>query len=375
MERNSEIDGIRGWAALLVVFFHFFQETFGRPFPQLHSSLFGFILNGHLMVLIFFILSGDALSVSYFKNGNINTTCRLAIARYFRLTFPVLASCAVVYLLMISGLTFNLKAATIVGRQDWMGVFINFQPDFINLLSYAFDDVYFAHSTATSYNPFLWTMSIELLGSLIVFINIFILGAVAKPLPFLITQAVFFIFVSPYYSLFIFGMLLGYARKFDFFVNARAWSGSYVFTIGLAVVIILISMLKNCSITIFGQPLQRLVQIERLLIIWAMIIVSLIYASPIALRFFKSRVSVILGEMSFPIYITQFIVLVSFLSYGIVFLSETNRLSQFNCYILAAVSLLFTFALAVIFRAQEKIFLSYVNAFIVKKIQLQNGEI
>jgi len=76
-----------------VVLYHLFQESLGRVFPVLHTGPFGFVFDGHLMVLIFFILSGDALSVSFFRTGTPASTLRLVVARYFRLTFPVLVSC------------------------------------------------------------------------------------------------------------------------------------------------------------------------------------------------------------------------------------------------------------------------------------------
>jgi peptidoglycan/LPS O-acetylase OafA/YrhL len=41
MERNSEIDGIRGWAALLVLTFHFFKETFTGLFSELNHPGYG----------------------------------------------------------------------------------------------------------------------------------------------------------------------------------------------------------------------------------------------------------------------------------------------------------------------------------------------
>src|SRR5262245_41931407 len=61
-ERVHEIDGVRGWAALSVLFFHLFWELFGGVVPAFRSSILRFWLDGPLAVYIFFVLSGDALS-------------------------------------------------------------------------------------------------------------------------------------------------------------------------------------------------------------------------------------------------------------------------------------------------------------------------
>lgn len=96
-QRYIEIDGIRGWAALSVVLFHFFPETFGVIFPFLHNPIFGFMSDGGLAVFVFFILSGDALSLSFFKTKDDKVITKIILARYFRLTFPIVISCFIVF--------------------------------------------------------------------------------------------------------------------------------------------------------------------------------------------------------------------------------------------------------------------------------------
>ncbi len=60
--RIGALDGLRGWAALVVVVFHFTWEMWGVHFPvfrQFPASL----INGQLAVSIFFTLSGYVLTV------------------------------------------------------------------------------------------------------------------------------------------------------------------------------------------------------------------------------------------------------------------------------------------------------------------------
>jgi len=85
-----------------------------------------FITDGHLAVLIFFVLSGYALSV-----GQLNLAKRkLALAttsRYFRLMMPILITSLIAYLLLKLNLMFNLQVATIPERSSgWLGTFYKF---------------------------------------------------------------------------------------------------------------------------------------------------------------------------------------------------------------------------------------------------------
>ena len=368
MERNTEIDGIRGWAALLVVMFHLFQEIFGRVFPFLHGTGFGFVFDGHLMVLIFFVLSGDALSISFFRENKIASTVRLAIARYFRLTFPIIVTCTAVYILMSFSLTYNIQAAPFVGRQDWLGSFINFQPSIVGLINYSFADVFFNHKVENSYNPFLWTMSIELLGSIIVFLNIFLFNHLKNPVVVLFTQFAFFFIFSPYYSLFIFGMLLGYARSIGYLNRLKELKWNVLFGLAFFLIIVFISVFREGNVMFLGHTFTRLIQTERLHMLWAMLLVFLVYTSPSLLNLFRSKLSVFLGEISFPIYVVQFIVIVSFTSYGIVRLQGSNLINTGFSLLLAGTSLVMCIVLAYFFRGIERKILKAINELISKKV-------
>src|SRR4051812_23978215 len=77
--RWSELDGVRGWAALSVMLFHVSWETFGIVEPAFRNILTASLLNGQLDVAIFFVLSGEALSASYWRDGNHRSVTKLAI--------------------------------------------------------------------------------------------------------------------------------------------------------------------------------------------------------------------------------------------------------------------------------------------------------
>ncbi len=154
-DRLHEIDGIRGWAALVVLLFHLTTEMFGALIPEFKSDLAHLFLNGGLAVSVFFVLSGDALSAGFLRSRNPGILESLVVKRYFRLTIPIFISCALAYLLMVSGMTYHLPAAEVVRREAWLGGSLNFDPSLISLLRYSFYQVYDGHSQAVSYNPFL----------------------------------------------------------------------------------------------------------------------------------------------------------------------------------------------------------------------------
>ncbi len=359
--RNREIDGIRGWAALSVVALHFLVGLFGDLFPILQSGWFAFIFDGSLSVSIFFILSGDALSIPFFSNRSTKTTARLVLSRYFRLTFPVAICCFTVYLLMKLGAIFNTEAAAVVRSDLWLKQFLQFEPSLLGVVRYSLYDVYINHSNEISYNPFLWTISIEMVGSVVVFLNIFVFKYIRKPLLILAIQCIFFfVFGSPMY-LFIVGMLLGYFRKSDHFERALNKRNNYIYLLTFCVIAFFISIISKTELSIFGIELQNLITSDRVHGVRAALLVYLIYSSRDLLHFFRSKLSHFLGEISFPLYVVQFIVLASFSSWAILFFESRGELLFPQIMVIAISSITLSVVASVLFREVEKVYLVQVK--------------
>ena len=110
--RFAYLDGLRGWAALLVVFHHGIiaidfalytgqpSESRGRgdlwlsgtPFVPLAAS-------GNLAVCIFFALSGFVLTHAYINSRQYWLS--LVARRYLRLGLPMLAGCLFAWMLLL----------------------------------------------------------------------------------------------------------------------------------------------------------------------------------------------------------------------------------------------------------------------------------
>jgi peptidoglycan/LPS O-acetylase OafA/YrhL len=88
--RIEALEGLRGWAALLIVFYHL---------PKWHSFLdVPIIVNGHYMVPLFFVLSGFVIHTAYaHRINNVVALLRFQTLRFWRL-YPVHLLLLAVYL-------------------------------------------------------------------------------------------------------------------------------------------------------------------------------------------------------------------------------------------------------------------------------------
>lgn len=349
--RTREIDGLRGWAAVVVVLFHFIEEVFRHVNPILEHPLIGSLLDGRLPVMIFFILSGDALSSVYFRKYEASSVDRLLVKRYFRLTLPVFVSCVGVYLLMRLGFVYHREAAKIVGSEMWLAQFLDIDASVVRLIKYSFSDVYVGHSRGKSFNPMLWTMSVEMVGSMLVFLVCYSWQRLRKPVHILAVVSLGLTFLGSMYGLFLFGVILAYGRSqgvLDAFrsrknMNLQTW---------LALMLL---MVVNVALWALNAPASPFMVLSA-----GIVIVCYLNSSMGA--FLSNKFSLYLGDVSFPLYLTHFSVLVSILSYGIV---ETYRdyggVTLGNAYGWVLGSLVFAFLYAHIFRQVEKWMLKAVD--------------
>ncbi|QOH78368.1 acyltransferase [Plesiomonas shigelloides] len=197
--RIDYIDGIRGAAALSVVLFHFFWESMGSIMPEMKNHITAFFFNGSCAVIIFFILSGDSLSISFFKDRDSRKLIPIFLKRYFRLTFMVFITVMIVYFFMKVGFIYN-KEAGITLNSDWLSGFLGFSPGILNAISYSFSNVY--TGMGNDYNPFFWTMRFELLGSYFILLYLFCFNSMKKPIAIAIFMYFFLALCGSYMSFF-----------------------------------------------------------------------------------------------------------------------------------------------------------------------------
>lgn len=215
------LDGIRGLAAFAVVISHYIQVFYpaalnGNP-EQAHfkwdiwygHSPINLFYNGQFAVCLFFVLSGYVLSNKMFeKELDSETYQKLlhssAIRRYIRLAIPAAVSVLLVYLAIITN-AFYLQEIWGTTWTDMKKNYYELDTNVYTVIKAAIFDPFFRFE-AHPYNPVLWTMSYELLGSFLIFGFLALFGRVKKRWIVYVVLSV--AFIQTYFVAFLWGMLL-----------------------------------------------------------------------------------------------------------------------------------------------------------------------
>ena len=354
--RASEIDGIRGWASLIVLLFHAFREMLKIAVPAVDSPVLAPLFASDLAVSVFFVLSGDALSLGFFHSGQLAAIDRLVVRRYFRLTVPILMSCFITYLIMKAGFDHHAEAAQILARQDWLGSFLDFSPSLYEVLKYSLIKVYVAHTTGGSYNPFLWTMSIEMIGSMLVFLACYLWARLKRGELICIYLIIGLTMLGSFFALFFAGVLFSSWRHRGVFERLLT-NRTHQYTALLAAVFCM-------SIYVFaGSPGATHVVLHRLMIpSLSMTLVFCAYSQHRLKAFFSNGLSRFLGVISFPVYLLQFQVLISLMSWLVVRRYEAkSQLDHASLLSFAAITVAVTIVAAWLFSKIERLALKAID--------------
>ncbi|MER0127121.1 MULTISPECIES: acyltransferase family protein [Franconibacter] len=215
------VDGLRGVACLMVVLSHLaliFYPGLHDPTLINNNSIINFIFNsplsfiysGTAAVYIFFTLSGYILTHAFLSGGDmLNNATTMTTKRYFRLAIPATASCIFCWLVLSNETP---------GREllsAWIQSYTVASPSFLNALYSGAVSAFFGDGSA--YNPVLWTMKIELLGSFLTyFICLVLIRAPNKGLIILLFCIMFFVSSLPQkekygYIAFLFGSFIHFS--------------------------------------------------------------------------------------------------------------------------------------------------------------------
>jgi lipopolysaccharide transport system ATP-binding protein len=194
--RLVALDGLRGLAALNVLlshaFFAFLPWLMASTYPAAQEAFpdapggLGFLedfaptvfFNGFFAVAVFFAISGMVLS-----NGATPTdqgrrlVLRRTLGRYPRLMLPVLASVLISLVLLAAGAYLAVPETARLSGSSWFAERFQFSPDVWSALQQGLVGALFYG--ADSYNPPLWSLRPEMLGSLMLFAFLMVLPSTA----------------------------------------------------------------------------------------------------------------------------------------------------------------------------------------------------
>jgi peptidoglycan/LPS O-acetylase OafA/YrhL len=179
ISRKPYLDGLRGVAACIVFFAHLMIAVFPAvvTFSPTEShywgeraiglSPLGWLWNGSFAVCIFFVLSGYVLA-GFCQMTKIGVPAQV-LRRYLRLALPMLMTSALAYVIMSLGLYKNLDAAVQVTKSGWLSMWYRaFEPSLFGMAKEALYDAF--QNGRANYNSNLWTMRIELIASVTIFL-------------------------------------------------------------------------------------------------------------------------------------------------------------------------------------------------------------
>ncbi|HWB39282.1 MAG TPA: acyltransferase [Candidatus Saccharimonadales bacterium] len=330
-EHYKNLDGLRGVAALAVVFYHyattFFPFLIGYSITTRHSHFdrlfsntpFGLPFAGNFAVCIFFVLSGFVLSVGFFKHGRqIATLVSSATRRYFRLMLPALGAILLAYVLMRLGLFYNHQAAAISQTSVTVSQLWHFPAHLTSALFQGLYTIWFGnYSNIASYNNVLWTMHYELFGSFLVFMVLALFGSTKNRWLFYGILAL--AFVKSYYLAFIAGVAIS-----DLTYNLPAYKNylkAWILWPALAVGIFLGTWTANIYPHLrtgytHAWPFFEWIEAQQFAhIVGAIMLVVVVLNSGALTRVLETRACQWLGKVSFGLYLTHYLVIGTLASY------------------------------------------------------------
>lgn len=315
--RVHYLDGVRGWAALAVLFYHVYWECFGVVFPEFRHGALALFCNGPLAVSVFFILSGDALLTPFLASRNVEVLRTTSFRRYTRLSIPIALACLLGYLVMKLGWLANVEAARVIHREGWLGSFLQFEPSLPNVIKYSFYSVYFEPGEPRSYNAFLWTMSIEMVGSALIFLFGFQIERLKHPERVALVIALVLYACKSYHALFFLGAWFSLLRARGALPGKTGWRSR-----GLSLALLAFAF-WSCASTPDISNDSLWVNALR-----AAAIMGAVHINTDLISLMGSRLSRFMGTVSFGLYLVHFVVLVTLTSHLILRANEDGQLTR-----------------------------------------------
>ncbi len=370
-----QLEALRGLAAFIVVAWHFLWafdparigivDGFDPSAAMLGSVGFASI-DGPAAVTLFFVLSGFVLPLGFFRSGRTELVVRATAKRWLRLVCLVMLAVLLSWLLFRCGLYRHREAAQL-SQSAWLGTFggshqeQSFTP---SLFGAMLEGSLFAFLREPDmYDPVLWTMHHEFIGS---FVTFFLATTLWRARPgaatwLLATAGVVARFTDPYLVAFVAGTGLAWlTSRRDLRLSP-----------GFALICI------ACGVFLFGYLEPRgtyaafaavqdagSARFDRIAVHTAsglLIIIGLIGNDGLG-RSLATPPFRLLGRLSFPVYLFHFPLLCS-LGCGLFVLLRPAVSPQFTLLLVAAVYTPLVIGVGYLFACVDEAWLRWVNRF------------
>lgn len=335
--KNTSLEGLRGIAAMGVLLAHLLSSLF--PYLGIHqvkgieiNQFYSFesilifppimaLLNGGFGVSVFFVLSGYVLTRKFFQTDNYNVLQLGAVKRYPRLIFPSAISVLFAWVLLSLGLM-NVDKIPVLGGAGWpYGQYSN-SVSFFQASYDAFIGAALFGSVSLN-NP-LWTIQVELLGSLFLFASYALFGK-KRILIVFVAYVIFVILIKPgqFFQIYYYAMFAGSLLNL-----VEAWLRRHK-TISIALFVCgwilggfdyssYYMLLHTITFPSLPSPLPNLEGQEKLIFIsiGSVLLVAGTLGSNFLERIFNAKFSQFLGKISYSSYLLHWPIICS-LGFGL----------------------------------------------------------
>lgn len=312
-QKLDHLTGLRGLAAVAVMMAHMqmlwsvFVSNNGVFDANVTAwKIYNTIFNGNFSVCIFFILSGYVVLLGFYKRKEPKSLISSAFKRYFRLTpvplFAVLTAWAI-----YSTFGFhNYEAGKLLGDIPWFYKPYGFT---LTLSGAIYQGLIGIYHGAVSYDGVLWTIQVELLGSLALFI-----------LTYFSWESKYFIIINIIFGIGAVCILGNYGLYFCLFLIGGVLCRVKEFHINPWFIIVGIIL----GVQYDGWPITSLLQSHLpgninasvlCHVLGSIILFASINSSHSFIKLFSIKPLVYIGEISYSLYAVHLLVLFSVGSY------------------------------------------------------------
>ncbi|WP_099469136.1 acyltransferase family protein [Konateibacter massiliensis] len=350
-KRLTYLEGLRGAAAIMVFLCHFGYAFYyalysteiaeanlpGNLDALIAVTPLNILYNGKVAVRIFFLLCGYVICIRYFQTRDKNYLVTSAAKRYFRLIVPILFIEFITYILMKAGAYHNGAAAVISHSEDWFMNFNAAEPLFLGMLKEAFFTAFFQQ--ASTYNNVLWIIKYEFLGSLLVYLILYVTGK-WKYRDILYIALILLCMRNDYVCILIGMLLCDLMHSESVFLNKFCKNKFILF---LSTVVGMIFATYPAGGTNLDGTFYRYLGEPRVIIFYVIgctLLFWVLLNSRMAQKLFEGKVLQFLGKHSFGIYLVHFPIIATFSAW---FLVRLNGRLDYN--VLMLVNIILTAAM------------------------------